>query len=216
METLYVATETEQAVLEFARRQLGANLALLLLAGLGEPLAPNHRRFDVQTISACGPPPVYQLEVISEDGRGVPAGRHPMVLAGILHMLFIDSMSRDDVVFSDKALLTKLGWEDTVESRRTIAAAIERYYTTAYYLGRTEVRGAEHVKVRYSRVQKLITGYDTTSQYAGDPPTEVYKSTVIYFGMSFFEDISGEEKYFLGIDFESLKWLERDTGRPTR
>jgi hypothetical protein len=207
MDTLYVATETEQAVLEFARRQLGANLASLLLAGLGEPSVPNHRRFDVQTRGASGPPTVYQLEVISEDGRGVPAGRHPMVLAGILHMLFIDRTSRDEVVFSDKALLTKLGWEDTVEARRTIAAAIKRYYTTAYYLGRTEVRGAEQVKVRYSRVQKLVSGYDTTSQYAGDPPVEAYKSTVIYFGMSFFEEVSGEEKYFLGIDFESLRWL---------
>jgi hypothetical protein len=29
--------------------------------------------------------------------------------------------------------------------------------------------------------------------------------------MRFFEEVSGEEKYFLGIDFESLKWLERDT-----
>jgi hypothetical protein len=165
MEKFYVTTENEQAVLEFARRQLGVNLASLLLAGLGEPVAPSRRRFDVRTVRASWPPTVYQLEVISEDGRGVPAGSHPMVLAGILHMLFIDRTSRDEVIFSDKALLTKLGWEDTPETRRTIAAAIERYYTTAYYLGRTEVRGPEQVKVCYSRVQKLITGYDTTSYY---------------------------------------------------
>jgi hypothetical protein len=57
-------------------------------------------------------------------------------------------------------------------------------------------------------VQKLVPGYETTVEMLSGPPKEVRKSTVLQFTTKLIEEVTGPEKYFLGIDFERLG-LER-------
>jgi hypothetical protein len=202
MKASYDTTETERDLLDFGRRMLGSNLAALLFAGLGEPPQP-HRRFTVQSTVASGHSTTYELEAVSEDGRVVPAGRDPLVLAAILHLLLTDKTVRDDITFRDEVLL------DTTEGRLAITSAVERYYLTAYYLRWTTLRGPDQVEMRRSRVQQLITGYEVTTELMPKRYKTLRKSTVVYFAAGFTMDLAGEQKYFLGIDFERLTPLEQ-------
>jgi len=200
-------TEAEQSLLDSAQRRLGGNLAGFLLAGMDEP-SRSRRRYVAQGGVSHGRVHTYQLEIVSEDGRGLPAGRDPLVLAAMLHFLLTSKMARDEIIFRDEELLTKLSWDDTTEVRSVIASAVERYFSTAYYLQRVEVLAPELKEARYSHVQKLITGYETSIVRLPGTCDVICRSRVIYFSSGLFAEISTAQKYFLGIDFESLGRLQ--------
>jgi hypothetical protein len=66
-------------------------------------------------------------------------------------------------------------------------------------------------------VQKLVTGYDTTRALREGSPREVRKSTVLHFTTKLVEEVTGAEKYFLGVDFERLRLepvMREDSGQP--
>ena len=54
-------------------------------------------------------------------------------------------------------------------------------------------------------MQKLVPGYETTVEQLSGPLREVRKSTIVQFAPKLIEEVSGAEKYFLGIDFERLR-----------
>jgi hypothetical protein len=205
----YVPTEYESELLDSTRRRLGANLSEFLLGGLGEPHHPR-RRFTGRSTTKQGQVLTHQLEVVSESDSGLPGGRDPLVMAVLLHFLWTGERGRDEVVFRDEAVLKRLGWDDTREARLGIGMAVERYYNCAYRsTSRTPLGGRGSEKVSY-QVQKLVTGYDMTHELREGPPQEAWKSTVLYFATKLVEELTGPEKYFFGIDFESLR-LERTT-----
>jgi hypothetical protein len=207
-------TEAEQDLLDFARRALGNNLAGFLLSGSADA-SHLRRSFTVQRAGVVGHITTYKLEIISENGQGLPAGRDPLVMAALLHRLWTGERGQDEVVFRDEALLERLSWADTPESRHSIGGAIERYYSTAYLRTSTVPLGAGGGEWRSSNVQKLITGYETTVERLVSPPKEVRKSTIVQFTPKLVEEMTGPEKYFLGIDFERLGSLEplEDVGK---
>jgi len=207
MNTPYVPTEAERDLLDTARRVLGVNLSELLLSGLGEPHHPR-RFFTARSIRAHGPGLMHHLEVVSETEEGLPGGRDPLVMAALLHLLWTGERGRDEVVFRDEMLLERLSWPDTPDSRLSIGEAVERYYSTAYCRKSTEPMGAGGGERRSSHVQKLVPGYETTVEMISGPPKEVRKSTVVQFTTKLIEEVSGTEKYFLGIDFERLEGLQ--------
>jgi hypothetical protein len=129
-------------------------------------------------------------------------------MAALLHLLWTGERGRDEVVFRDEMLLERLSWPDTTESRSTIAGAVERYYSAAYQRTSKEPLGAGAGERRSSHVQKLVPGYETTAELLSGPPKEVRKSTIVQFTPKLIEEVTGAEKYFLGIDFERLR-LER-------
>lgn len=206
--TAYATTEAEQELLDYARRILGDNLAEFLLSGLKDASHLRRRSYTVQSGDGHRKIRNYKLDVISEDGRGVPAGRDPLVLAAVLHLMWTRRAYFDEVAFRDEVLLERLGWADMPESRRAIEAAVERYYSTSYRLQRAEPRGPGEMEVRYSQVQQLVAGYDTTDEWSSETSNTERKSTVIYFAAGFVEGVSTEQKYFLGIDFERLGPLQ--------
>ena len=59
-----------------------------------------------------------------------------------------------------------------------------------------------------AQVQKLVTGYETTEEWEVGTPRGKRKSTILHFTKKLVEEVTGEGKYFLGIDFERLR-LER-------
>ena len=204
MSTPYVPTEAEHDLLDTSRRVLGANLSEFLLSGLGEPHHPR-RLYTAKSIRAHGPGLTFRLEIVSETEEGLPGWRDPPVMAALLHLLWTGERGRDEVVFRDEALLERLAWPDTPESRRSIGEAVERYYSAAYRRTSTEPMGAGGGERRSSHVQKLVPGYETTVERLVGPPEEVRKSTIVQFTTKLIEEVSGPEKYFLGIDFERLR-----------
>jgi hypothetical protein len=207
MSTPYIPTEAEHDLLDTARRVLGVNLSEFLLCGLGEPHQPR-RLYTARSVRTHGPGLTFRLEVAIDSGEGLPGGRDPLVMAALLHLLWMSQRGRDEVVFRDEELLEKLAWPDTLESRRLIREAIERYYCTAYRRMSTEPLGAGGGERLSSQVQKLVPGYETTVEQLSGPPKETRKSTVVQFMPKLIEEATGPEKYFLGVDFERLR-LER-------
>ena len=53
-------------------------------------------------------------------------------------------------------------------------------------------------------MQKLVPGYETTLELLSGPPKETRKSTVVQFMPKLVKEVTGPEKYFLGVDFERL------------
>ena len=145
------------------------------------------------------------MEAVSDSSVGLPGGRDPLVMATLLHLLWTGERGRDEVVFRDEALLERLSWPDTPDSRLYIGEAIERYYSAAYCRTSTEPLGEEGEERRSSQVQKLVPGYETTVEQLSGPLREVRKSTIVQFAPKLIEEVSGPEKYFLGIDFERLR-----------
>lgn len=203
----YVPTEAERDLLGTARRVLGVNLSEFLLSGLDEP-HQSRRLYTARSIRENGPGLTFQLAVVSDSGEGLPGGRDPLVMAALLHLLWTGGKGRDEVVFRDEALLERLSWPDTTDSRRSISEAVERYYCTAYLRTSTESMGAGGGERRSSQVQKLVPGYETTVELLNGPPKETRKSTVVQFMPKLIEEVTGPEKYFLGVDFERLR-IER-------
>jgi hypothetical protein len=201
--TSQAMTEAEQDLIDFAWRMLGNNLATFLLSSSMGTL--QRRCFTGRSASQYRQITTYKLEIVSEGD--LPGGRDPVVLAAVLHLLLTRKTNQDEVHFRDEALLRLLGWPEAPESHLAIAQAIERYFSTTYYLARKELREAGQVEVRYSQLQKLITGFDITDERLTNAVEIKRKSTVIHFAAGFVEDIATEQKYFLGIDFEELEPL---------
>ena len=204
MSTSYLPTEAEHDLLDTARRVLGGNLFEFLLSGLGEPHHPR-RRYTATSIREHGPGLTYQLEAVAETKEGLPGGRDPVVMAALLHLLLTGGRGKDEVVYTDEELLGVLSWPDTRESRRSMNTSIERYYDAAFHRTGRESLGPGRGELVSSQVQKLVTGYDTTEEWEVGTPRGKRKSTILHFTTKLVEEVSGEEKYFLGIDFERLR-----------
>lgn len=204
----YTPTGDELELLDSARRVLGANLFEFLLSGLGEP-HHSRRRFSAKSIRAHGPGLVYQFEVVAESEKGLPGGPDPLVMAALVHLLWTGERGRDEVIFRDEALLGILSWPDTRESRVAIEVAVERYYNSAYHRTSREPLGPGRGERVSSQVQKLVSGYEITVELLSDPPKKTHKSTIVQFMPKLVEEVSGAEKYFLGVDFERLEYLQR-------
>lgn len=82
--------------------------------------------------------------------------------------------------------------------------SIERYYDVAYHRMSRERLGPDGGEMVSAQVQKLVTGYDTTEEWEVGTPRGKRKSTILHFTPKLVEGMSGEEKYFLGIDFARL------------
>jgi hypothetical protein len=203
----YIPTETEQDLLDFVRRVLGGNLSEFLLSGLGEP-HQTRRRYTARSTKTHKWARTYQFEIVSDNEDGLPGGCDPLVLAALLHLMWTNKEGRHEVAFRDEELLEKLGWPESKESRRSIEATVDRYFSTSYCVTSRELPRAERIEGRYSHVRKLVTGYEITKERLVEVPSVVLNSTVVRFEVGFFEEVSGEEKYFFGIDFGSLERLQ--------
>lgn len=203
----YAPTKAERDLLNTTRRVLGDNLYGFLLSGLGEP-HDRRRRYTARSIREHGTGLVYQLEAVGESEKGLPGGRDPVVMAALLHLLWTGRRERNEVVFRDEELLAILFWPDTRASRLSVEAAVKRYYCTGYYQTNRRVLGPGRGEMVSSQVQKLVPGYDTTLEWEVGAPKGKRKSTIVHFSKKLIEGVSGKEKIFLGIDFESIERLQ--------
>lgn len=203
----YVPTETESDLLDTACQVLGDNLFGFLLSGLGGP-HDRRRRYMARSMNAHGAGLIYQLEAVGESEKGLPGGRDPVVIAALLHLLLTVGGGRDEVVFRDEELIAVLSWPDTRASRLSAWAAIRRFHCTGYHRTNRQPLGPGRGELVSSQVQKLVIGYETTEEWEVGTPKGKRKSTILHFSKKLVEELSGAEKYFLGIDFEKLESVQ--------
>lgn len=187
---------------------LGDNLYEFLLSGLGGP-HERRRRYTARSLRGHWAGLVYQLEAVGESEKGLPGGRDPVVMAALLRLLWTGDRGLDEVVFRDEDLLAILSWPDTRASRLSVWAAIRRYHCTGYYCTKRQPLGSGGGDLVSSQVQKVVTGYDTTEEWEVGTPRGKRKSTILHFSKRLVEEVSGAEKYFLGIDFDRLERISR-------
>jgi hypothetical protein len=200
-----VTTRAERGVLESARLLLGGNLSEFLLFGhLGEPRRRSRLLLDAHLWDARRRTPAYRLEIVSSGEEGLPGRRDPLVLVAVLHLLLTGDAGRDGVTFAGGEVPALLGWEDTPAARREVEAALSRYCSTSFHLASRERRGPGRVVVRRRRAQQLISEYETSTERAEEGLGMSRSSTTVRFHRGFLAGVSGEEKYFLGVDFELL------------
>jgi hypothetical protein len=70
--------------------------------------------------------------MITDSELGLPRGTDPLVLGGLLTLLFESGEQSNTLVFRKSELLNILGWDNTTAARQDIEGALKRYYATSY------------------------------------------------------------------------------------
>jgi hypothetical protein len=200
----FTSTGAEQQTLAAAYQLLGTNLANFLLSGLGETHINHHRTFNAGFISPSDSEMTHQLEMLNDSEQGLPRERDPLVLASVLGLLWKQMDLTIPVTFESSVLLSNLQWPDSPESNLIIQQAIERYFSTAYYLVDNNLPESERIEGPYSHCRKLLVAYDTSTDYSLEIPHQASSMMTVRFSPDFLEGISSERKFFLNLDFESL------------
>lgn len=200
-------SDAEYRVVESARRMMGANLSDFLLCGLGEPSHPRSRSFTAKGTKG-GEEVTYLLKIASDSDSGLPAGKDPLVMAAVLSLISARGGYNDEVALNTGSITAALAWPVSQTSRLTVEQAVERYCSAAYYMA----VGAAHEPVspagEYPHCARLLAGYDVEHEESAGVPTVESSSITVKFIPGFLPGISTERKFFLGVDFESLKEIQ--------
>jgi hypothetical protein len=200
----YSTTEAEHKVLGFMDRILGGNLAKFILTGLGEVQPTQRRVFTAFDIPSSNYQITRQFETVNQGLHGLPIGRDPLILAALLQQLWIQEKRTNEVTFQDEMLLSTLEWSNIPDSHLIIQQAIERYFSTAFYLVDNDLPESERIEGPYSHCCSLLVAYDTSTDRSLENPDQKNSLIIVRFSPDFLEGISSEQKYFLDLDFESL------------
>jgi hypothetical protein len=198
----------ENKVVEAARSLMGLRLSQFLLSGYGEAHGTYRRTF-IAKVGKGSSETVRQFEMINDSELGLPAGRDPAVLAALLHLPVAKDQETDVVSFRDHELRRILGWSNLPGAGITIEQAIERYFSTAYYIVGTRLPRLELLGGRYSNYRRLIGSYQTVTEETSGMSTENTVLTTINFPLNFITNLAAERKPFLNTDFGTLLSLEQ-------
>lgn len=198
-------TEAERSALDEARKLLGDNLTTFLLSGVGESTIVHRRLFTAQCNLSHGRQLTYQLEMINDSAQGLPIGQDPLVLAALLDLLWERQPLDSTILVRHSDIMEKLRWPQEAESQRLINGALERYLMTAYCLIDPTFAEEEPLCGRFSGIRRLLIGYETTSILHPVKRTEQPRLTRVQFWPALIHDVISKRKYFLGLDFQSLK-----------
>lgn len=163
----------ERRLLKFTLDTFGEMLGQFLLTGLGKKKVGQRWNFVITFTGDEGTVQKRHLRVITHeplDGESfLPRGRDPLVLLALLRLLLhAHWKAKPALLYQQEDILNLLGWEDTVEVRREIDEAAERYSLLIYMweMNRDELahRSLSHYRAR----ERMITGYETTDKETGD------------------------------------------------
>lgn len=211
MNSSNTATHAEQRIIKFAYQLLGNNLAEFLLSGYGIVQANQCRTFIAKSINPIKGKSTHRFDMVSYSELGLPRGRDPLVLASLIYLLLMTSGSTDKVEFMHSQLLERLGWDNSNESILIIDLAIERYFSTAYYVVDTKRPKSELILGRYSYYTRLLSSYKTTEVQLADNDIAERTSITARFVPDFIKNIETAHKYFFDIDFELFQSLRQIT-----
>jgi hypothetical protein len=204
----HVIKGDENKVTKAARHLLGVSLSDFLLSGYGEAYG-SHRRAFLATASGDEGEITYHFEMVNNSELGLPAGRDPAVLAALLHLPIKKEGERDIVSFKDDAIIEMLGWSNVSDTRLLIGRAVERYFSTAYYVVNTQLPRSWILSNRYSSYRRLIGSREILTEQMTNKPRAKTIITTITLPLNFISNLSVGRKYFLNVDFETVLYLEQ-------
>jgi Replication initiator protein A len=196
-------------------RAFGLFPSALLLLGYGETEIIKNRSFTTTFSDHDNPDVQRKLEMITDSELGLPRGTDPLVLGGLLTLLFESGEQSNTLVFRKSELLNILGWDNTTAARQDIEGALKRYYATSYrgvnvwsnptQTGRIEeerrlIVGFKFVDERKTRY--LADNMRTTKQ--GVTGGQQRQFTQISFNPEFLNDV---RRSGVAIDFKLLRSL---------
>jgi hypothetical protein len=203
-----VVPDAEKKVVDAARLLMGETLSNFLLSGYLEDYGARHRVFNAIHGNDTDKR-IYQFETVADRKLDLPAGHDPAVLAAMLHLPIKIEGETDALIFRDTAIGKLLGWPNTWETLFKIDQAIERYFSTAYYLVNTQLPPSKLFCGRYSRFRRLISSKGkVTERHIYKGVREINYLTV-QFPMNFISTLSIGKRYFLDINFGELLSLEQ-------
>lgn len=194
--------------MEAAYRLMGVKLSDFLFSGYGESYG-SHRRVFIAMAKGDQGEITYQLEMVNNSALGLPAGRDPAVLAALLHLPIKKETETDRVSFNESALREMLGWPNVSKTRLIIGRAIERYFSTAYYIANTQLPKSWLLSGRYSSYRRLIGSHETVTEQLTNKPRTKSVLTTVTFPLNFISALSMGRRSFLNIDFETVRSLEQ-------
>lgn len=195
-----IIASSSQMDLTRTHRAFGLFPNALLVFGYGNSEPEKSREFTVQEKSTqTGESITRHLKVYTESAKGLPRGRDPQVLQGLLYMIMEKGDNSNSIWFRKAELLEVLGWTDTPENRQDIEKAVERYFETAYRglnIHQSKNRDREHEKVR-----RIITGFDKIDERLNrhkvasspDNPENERLFSKVVFDPDFINDVRGSE-----------------------
>jgi hypothetical protein len=132
-----VADEDDQkegtaALIARTHRAFGLFPSALLLLGYGETEIIKNRSFTTTFTDPKNTAVERKLEMVTDSELGLPRGSDPLVLGGLLTLLFERGEQTNNLVFRKSELLNILGWDNTTAARQDIEGALKRYYATSY------------------------------------------------------------------------------------
>lgn len=213
MTSNFELTAAEREVMAQACQLLGDNLADFLLSGLGEADISRRRRFNAQSALPQSDGITYQLEMASDSELGLPTGRAPIVLATLLALLWERQPLHSTILFREADILEKLEWNNNAESRGLIKQSMERYFFTTYCLIDPAISAEEGFSGRYASVGRLMLGLENTASLVSTKRTGQLQLIRVHFFPSLIHDVISQRKYFLGIEFQSLRDIHQVSDR---
>jgi hypothetical protein len=135
--TKAVSAEDDQkegaaALIARTHRAFGLFPSALLLLGYGETEIIKSRSFTTTYTDPKNTAVERKLEMVTDSELGLPRGTDPLVLGGLLTLLFERGEHTNNLVFRKSELLNILGWDNTTAARQDIEGALKRYYATSY------------------------------------------------------------------------------------
>ena len=149
--------ESSAALIARTHRAFGLFPSALLLLGYGETEIIKSRSFTTSYTDANSTEVERKLEMVTDSELGLPRGTDPLVLGGLLTLLFEKGEQTNTLVFRKSELLNILGWDNTTAARQDIEGALKRYYATSYRGVNVWSNPTQAGRVEEER--RLIVGY---------------------------------------------------------
>lgn len=206
--------EGAAALIARTHRAFGLFPSALLLLGYGETEIIKNRSFTTTFTDPNNTAVERKLEMVTDSELGLPRGTDPLVLGGLLTLLFERGEQTNNLVFRKSELLNILGWDNTTAARQDIEGALKRYYATSYRGVNVWSNPTQAGRIEEER--RLIVGYkfvdERKTRYLADKLRTDKESvtgghrqfTQISFNPEFLNDV---RRSGVAIDFKLLRSL---------
>jgi hypothetical protein len=188
-------------------RAFGIFPSALLLSGYGENEVEKYRTWVASVDDGVGGMVERKMEMSTESNLGLPRGSDPLVLVGLLKLLFDRGVHTNSVSFKKQELLSLLGWQPNADTRKAIEGALARYYA-ASYRGVNLWTTGEKVK-RRDQMRRLIISYEVVDErkvrYQAERASGELETELLFTRVELHPDLINEIRQFpLAIDFNLL------------
>jgi hypothetical protein len=171
-------------LVEFVHRVFGPQGADLLLAGYGEEQPRKTKKLQVIEESA-GTSTEWVVEM---DGKYLPSGQEPLILAALLKLLLQRPALTTRVEFGMGELIEEIGWDDGQAARSTIDRVITGYAALFFYKEPRKKRGGGRVGIQRGPYS-LITAYIRGSAHGGEDEVPIRVYSYVEFELRFVEGL---------------------------